>query len=366
MESAARAVLEEFLTPRRLAPLRIRPASMSRSWSTSTNLVTSDPNGTSDAFLRNTCLGGSNCTPKTYLISAAAGGGSANGPSSEPSLDSTGLFAAFTSQGTNVASSVPLTGVTRQVFWRQICITTSGCNVYPFAPTLISISADGVSPGKVGDSYNPAISPDNRYVAFVSLATNLVSNASVNGIIPQVYLRDTCNGSVATGSGAMITLSGPAAATAVADSAGNYSFPGLANGTYTITPSNAGYSFAPPGQAVTIIGADISGVDFTGVTIPVNYSISGTISPCEWRRWSDADPERCSYWHNDGGCLGQLRFQRIVERHVHHHPKQDRVFLHARQHDDNHQQRQCYRDQLHHLHAGFQCFGYHHPRDRWI
>ncbi len=246
--------------------------------STSTNLVTSDPNGTSDAFLRNTCLGGSNCTPKTYLISAAAGGGSANGPSSEPSLDSTGLFAAFTSQGTNVASSVPLTGVTRQVFWRQICITTSGCNVYPFAPTLISISADGVSPGN-GDSYNPAISPDNRYVAFVSLATNLVSNASVNGIIPQVYLRDTCNGSVATGSGATITLSGPAAATAIADSAGNYSFPGLDNGTYTVTPSNAGYSFAPPGQAVTIIGADVSGVDFTGITIPAIYSISGTISP---------------------------------------------------------------------------------------
>lgn len=246
--------------------------------STSSNLVTTDSNGTSDAFLRNTCLGTSACTPTTYLISASASGGSANGPSSEPSLDSTGLFAAFTSLGTNVASSIPLTGVTRQVFWRQVCLTPSGCNVYPFAPTLISISADGTNPGN-GDSYNPVISPDNRYVAFVSLATNLVSNATVSGIIPQVYLRDTCNGSVASGTGVTITLSGTAAATAISDTSGNYSFGGLTNGVYTVTPGNAGYSFAPADQIVTVAGADVSGINFTGITIPAIYSISGTISP---------------------------------------------------------------------------------------
>jgi Tol biopolymer transport system component len=66
-----------------------------------------------------------------------------------------------------------------------------------FVTQLISVSADGLSAGN-GDSYNPSISPDGRYVAFVSLATNLVSNISPDGITPQVYLRDTCSGLTGT------------------------------------------------------------------------------------------------------------------------------------------------------------------------
>ena len=145
---------------------------------------------------------------------------------------------------------------------------------YPIRMQCLPVCADSDfhfgrrhEPGN-GDSYNPVISPDNRYVAFVSLATNLVSNATVSGIIPQVYLRDTCNGSVASGTGVTITLSGTAAATAISDTSGNYSFGGLTNGVYTVTPGNAGYSFAPADQIVTVAGADVSGINFTGITIP--------------------------------------------------------------------------------------------------
>ena len=79
------------------------------------------------------------------------------------------------------------------------------------------------------------------------------------------------------GGGATVTLSGSASATVTADSSGNYSFSGLANGTYTVTPSKSGYTFTPPNQAVTISGANVSGINFTAQLI--TWSISGATSP---------------------------------------------------------------------------------------
>jgi len=65
------------------------------------------------------------------------------------------------------------------------------------------------------------------------------------------------------GSGATVTLTGAANATATANSSGAYTFAGLASGTYTVTPSNAGYTFAPVNQNVTVGTANITGVNFT-------------------------------------------------------------------------------------------------------
>jgi len=65
------------------------------------------------------------------------------------------------------------------------------------------------------------------------------------------------------GSGATVTLSGTATATATADSSGNFSFTGLANGSYAVTPSHAGYAFSPTSQNATINGANVTGVNFT-------------------------------------------------------------------------------------------------------
>ena len=80
------------------------------------------------------------------------------------------------------------------------------------------------------------------------------------------------------GAGATVTLSGLASATTTANSSGNYTFTGLANGTYTVTPISPGYSFTPSGQTVTINGAAIAAVNFSGTGQNV-LSISGTISP---------------------------------------------------------------------------------------
>src|SRR5713226_1157888 len=67
----------------------------------------------------------------------------------------------------------------------------------------------------------------------------------------------------AGGNGATITLSGATSATTTGDSSGNYSFAGLANGTYAVTPGNRGFAYNPTSQNATVNGANISGVNFT-------------------------------------------------------------------------------------------------------
>jgi hypothetical protein len=80
------------------------------------------------------------------------------------------------------------------------------------------------------------------------------------------------------GAGTTVKLSGASSATTTADANGNYSFAGLANGSYTVTPSNTGFTFSPPNQSVTINGANQIGINFAAQA-PSSWSISGTVSP---------------------------------------------------------------------------------------
>jgi hypothetical protein len=169
--------------------------------SVSNNLIPNLPNNGGVVFVRNTCLGVAACVPATSAVSSDPNGNAANGASSEPTLDAAATDAAFTSLAPNLVTSVGVTGGARQVYWRPVCLpsSTTPCVVTPttFVTQLISVSADGLTAGNA-DSYNPSISPDGRYVAFVSLATNLVSNVRPDGVTPQVYLRDTCSGGTGT------------------------------------------------------------------------------------------------------------------------------------------------------------------------
>jgi len=63
--------------------------------------------------------------------------------------------------------------------------------------------------------------------------------------------------------GVTMTLSGAGTGTTTTNSSGTYSFSGLANGTYTVTPSLSGYTFTPSSQSVTISGANRTGINFT-------------------------------------------------------------------------------------------------------
>jgi hypothetical protein len=78
-------------------------------------------------------------------------------------------------------------------------------------------------------------------------------------------------------SGATLTLSGAGSGSTTADASGNFAFAGLANGSYTVTPTRVGFTFSPGSQTTTINGGNVTGVNFTATS--QTYSISGTISP---------------------------------------------------------------------------------------
>ena len=91
----------------------------------------------------------------------------------------------------------------------------------------------------------------------------------------------TISGTVApaaSGPGTLVTLSGDASATTTANMSGNYSFAGLANGTYIVTPTRTGFTFSPAFSTVTINGANPPSTNFTAVPVPT-HSISGNVGP---------------------------------------------------------------------------------------
>jgi len=104
-------------------------------------------------------------------------------------------------------------------------------------------------------------------------------NSSTPPPPPQTYDISGTISPSAGGNGATVTLNGAASATTTANSSGFYTFAGLANGTYSITPSHGGYTFSPANQAATVSGANVTGINFTDTPQSATYTISGTISP---------------------------------------------------------------------------------------
>jgi hypothetical protein len=76
------------------------------------------------------------------------------------------------------------------------------------------------------------------------------------------------------GAGTTVALGGAATAEAIADPSGNYSFRGLATGTYTITPKKLGILFTPASHTVTITGAPVT-VSFTAAA--QTWDLSGAV-----------------------------------------------------------------------------------------
>jgi hypothetical protein len=68
-------------------------------------------------------------------------------------------------------------------------------------------------------------------------------------------------------SGVTMALSGVRSGNAITDASGNYSFTGLDNGSYTITPSKTGFTFSPTSSPKTVSGANITGVNFIATPV---------------------------------------------------------------------------------------------------
>jgi hypothetical protein len=105
---------------------------------------------------------------------------------------------------------------------------------------------------------------------------------STNYWVDVVYTNSsttfTISGTIsgAGGPGATVALTGAATASVTADTSGAYTFSGIANGSYTVTPSKTGFTFTPANQAVTVSGANVTAT-FSSTAVQT-FTISGTIS----------------------------------------------------------------------------------------
>lgn len=148
--------------------------------------------GIARIFLRDTCLGAAaDCAPQTFPVSVGWNGADPNGSSSAPSVSADGRFVVFASEANNLVKDD--TNAWSDVFLRDTCIGSASTCVP--ATILLSLAPDGAAAN--GPSSSPAISPDGRFVAFNSSATNLVphlANSLAASGAPPLFLRDTCLG----------------------------------------------------------------------------------------------------------------------------------------------------------------------------
>ena len=136
------------------------------------NLVSGDTNQVTDIFVRDRSMG------QTELVSKSSSGALGNNYSYAPSISADGRFVAFQSIASNLVSGDTYIGADIFIHDRLTGQTE-----------LVSISSAGVQGD--GDSYEPSISADGRFVAFESYADNLVSDDTV---FWNVFIRDRGTG----------------------------------------------------------------------------------------------------------------------------------------------------------------------------
>jgi hypothetical protein len=136
------------------------------------NLVADDNNNKSDIFVHDLETG------ETTIVSISADGVYGNGTSSNPSISEHGRYVAFESTSSNIASS-----------------RTSRQNIYVHdRETGETVHASMATDGTLGNknSSQPAISNNGKYVAFESDARNLV--AGDNNYSRDVFVHDLTTG----------------------------------------------------------------------------------------------------------------------------------------------------------------------------
>ena len=120
------------------------------------------------------------------------------------------------------------------------------------------------------------------FSAMVNTAAAYLEFASPGG---QYSIRGKIAGALA--SGITISSTGTASSITITDHSGDYILAGLDNGTYTVTPTEHGYSFDPPSRTITVSGGNVTDCNFTSkesgiilklATLPAN---AGNTYPSE-------------------------------------------------------------------------------------
>jgi Tol biopolymer transport system component len=141
--------------------------------SDASNLVPGDTNGASDIFVHD------RQTATTTRVSVGAYGTQGNGASERPALSADGRYVAFSSSASNLVRGDTNAALDIFVHDRQTATTTR-----------VSVGASRAQGN--GGSFDPALSADGRFVTFFSSASNLVSG-DTNGAF-DIFVHDRQTG----------------------------------------------------------------------------------------------------------------------------------------------------------------------------
>ncbi len=127
------------------------------------------------------------------------------------------------------------------------------------------------------------LTPNMNGYTFIPASQSItVNGANITGqnftAIATTANTYSISGTIITGGNALagVTVS-TAEGSATNDTSGNYIISGLANGSYTLTPSKIGYTFTPVNIFTTVNGANIPGINFTATSTITNGTTTGTV-----------------------------------------------------------------------------------------
>ena len=144
--------------------------------STKDHHVQGDTNGVSDIFVKDLWTG------TTRRVSTSSTEGQADGSSQAPAISSGGRYVAFQSRATNLVADD--TNNVTDVFVKDLHTGNT---------QRVSTSSSGAQ--VPGLSYDPSISSDGRYVAFIGADNRLVPEFPHEGFGPyQIYVKDLSTG----------------------------------------------------------------------------------------------------------------------------------------------------------------------------
>lgn len=145
------------------------------------NLVIGDTNGFSDIFVADTLTG-----VITRISGANAAGGQANNPSFRPSISQTGRFIAFESTATNLTATSTTVGRSH-IYVHDRDVSGSGVFDTPGNTSTVLVDTSPAGAEGNGNSLQVAISADGSTLAWTSDATNLVAGDA--NALRDVFLR---------------------------------------------------------------------------------------------------------------------------------------------------------------------------------
>src|SRR6267154_1313113 len=133
-----------------------------------------------------------------------------------------------------------------------------------WSPTSITVSVPaGATTGNVVVTVLGTASNGSAFTVLASCTTNCTLSGTVTG--PWV-------------TGVTISLTGTATLSTTTAVNGTYSFASLAAGSYTITPTLAGYNYTPTPPTIAINSNTVQNFVAASSSVTTSYSISGTVS----------------------------------------------------------------------------------------